>query len=134
MTIRAIDATLSPFGDDPRFTGTVRGVHLAPAEDPRLHAYVVRSEAGGRTAWHAHARGQLIICLAGRGHVGGRDGRVLELRPGVAVWTDAGDEHWHGAASDQALTNVAVQTEDPHGDSVRWLEELSGPDWAQALR
>jgi quercetin dioxygenase-like cupin family protein len=123
--MRQIDATLAPFGADPRFTGSVSGLHLAPPEDPQLHAYVVRFDPGGRTAWHSHERGQLLICIDGRGFVGARDGRVIQLRPGVAVWTDPGEEHWHGAGPDSAMTHVAVQTEAPGTDAVRWLEPVT---------
>lgn len=122
--MRRIDSSLNPFGTDPRFTGSVSGLHLAPPEDPRLHAYVVRFDPGGRTAWHAHERGQLLICIDGFGYVGTRDGTVIELRPGVSAWTDPGEEHWHGAGPQSTMTHIAVQTEEPGGDSVRWLEQV----------
>jgi quercetin dioxygenase-like cupin family protein len=121
--MRALDATTTPFAGVPRFTGDVAGVHLSPDEDPLLHAYVVRFEPGSRTDWHAHERGQLLICTSGSGYVGIRDGTVIELRPGVAVWTDAGEQHWHGAGPDEPLTHVAVQTETP-GVGVTWLERV----------
>jgi quercetin dioxygenase-like cupin family protein len=127
--MRRIDATPTAFRHDPRFTGPVAGLHLAPPEDPLLHAYVVRFDAGGRTAWHAHERGQLLICVDGFGYVGTRDGRLIELRPGVSAWTDPGEEHWHGAGPRSAMTHVAVQTEAPGGDAVRWLEAVEGSPW-----
>ena len=117
-----LDAGLAAFGADPRFTGGVAGVHLAPDGDPLLHAYVVQFEPGARTAWHAHERGQLLICTTGEGYVGNRDGAVIELRPGVAMWTGPGEEHWHGAGPDGAMAHVAVQTETPGRNSVTWLE------------
>ncbi len=58
--MRELNAALIAFDNDPRFTGSVSGLHIAPEEDPQLHAYVVDLEAGGRTAWHAHERGQLL--------------------------------------------------------------------------
>jgi quercetin dioxygenase-like cupin family protein len=122
--MRQTGTALTAFRDDPRFTGEVAGVHLAPPEDPQLHSYVVRFEAGGRTAWHSHERGQLLICTEGFGYVGTRDGRVIELRPGVSAWTDPGEEHWHGAGPQSTMTHVAVQTETPGGESVRWLEPV----------
>ncbi|MEV6923417.1 cupin domain-containing protein [Dactylosporangium sp. NPDC051485] len=124
--MRRIDAALTELANDQRFTGSVSGLHLAPPEDPQLHAYVVRFDAGGRTAWHAHERGQLLICTDGSGYVGTRDGHVIELRPGVSAWTDPGEEHWHGAAAQSTMTHVAVQTEAPGRDSVRWLEPVDG--------
>jgi quercetin dioxygenase-like cupin family protein len=132
--MRPMDAALTAFGADPRFTGLVSGRHLAPAEDPQLHAYVVHFEPGGRTAWHAHERGQLLICTEGAGYVGTRDGRVTELRPGVAVWTDPGEDHWHGAGPDAPLTHVAVQTESPGTESVRWQEPVTDAYGREAAR
>jgi quercetin dioxygenase-like cupin family protein len=123
--MRALDATPTPFGTDPRFAGAVSGLHIAPAEDPRLHAYVVHFQPGGRTAWHSHECGQLLICIAGLGQVATRDGSVVQLRPGVSVWSDAGEEHWHGAAADSPMAHVAVQTETPGNAGVTWLEQVS---------
>jgi quercetin dioxygenase-like cupin family protein len=122
--MRLAGNTLTAFGDDPRFTGAVSGLHLAPPEDPQWHAYVVRFEPGARTAWHSHERGRLLIRTEGAGYVGTRDGRLLELRPGVSAWTDPGEEHWHGAGPGSPLTHVAVRTEQPGGESVRWFEPV----------
>jgi quercetin dioxygenase-like cupin family protein len=132
--MRELAATPTAFGDDPRFDGSVSGRHLTVAEDPQLQAYIVRFEAGSRTAWHAHERGQLLIATSGHGYVGTRDGRVVELRPGVAVWTDAGEEHWHGAGPGGPMTHVAVQTETPGAAGVQWREAVSPADWARAMR
>ncbi|MBJ8337959.1 cupin domain-containing protein [Antrihabitans sp. YC3-6] len=127
--MKSMAGSMSHFADDPRFTGDVFGAHIAPDGDPQLHAYVVSFQPYGRTAWHSHERGQLLICTAGQGFVGTRDGRRIELRPGVAVWTDAGEEHWHGAGPTDAMTHVAVQTETPDGASVHWHEQVSERDW-----
>ncbi len=130
--MRYIDATLSAFVDDPRFTGAVSGLHIAPAEDAQLHAYVVHFEPCGRTAWHSHERGQLLICTDGLGYVSTRDGQLLELHPGSTVWTGPGEEHWHGAGAYTSMTHVAVQTETPGRDSVRWLEPAIDILWDAA--
>ncbi|GGM36726.1 cupin domain-containing protein [Dactylosporangium sucinum] len=127
--MRRIDATLTDLPNDSRLTGSVSGLHLAPPEDPQLHAYVVSFDAGGRTAWHAHERGQLLICTDGFGYVGTRDGHLIELKSGVSVWTDPGEEHWHGAGPQSTMTHVAVQTETPGSDSVRWLEPVASNPW-----
>ena len=127
--MRKLNVTPLPFIDDPRFTGSVSGLHIAPSEDPQLHAYVVHFQPGGRTAWHAHERGQLLICTAGTGYVGTRGGEVIQLRPGVAVWTDAGEQHWHGAGQRESMTHIAVQTETPGKDSVTWLEAVATDQW-----
>ena len=132
--MRELDATLPDFDNDPRFTGPVSGRHIAPDEDPQLHAYVVRFGASGRTAWHTHERGQLLVCTAGRGYVVTRGGAIIELRPGVAAWADAGELHWHGAGPDGPMSHVAVQTETPGGGGVDWQQAVSASEWAAAMR
>lgn len=124
--MKAIDFTPQTFdAGDPRFAGTVSGIHHAPPSDDRLHAYLVSFEPGGRTAWHSHLRGQLIVCTAGRGRVVTRDGSELALHSGTAVWTEPGEDHWHGAAEDSAMTHLAVQTADPGGDGAQWNEPVA---------
>lgn len=114
-----------------RFTGIVSGADHVPGSDPRLQVFVVEFAPGGRTAWHSHARGQLLICISGRGAVGTRDGRILALRAGDAIWTEPGEEHWHGADPNAAMTHVAVQTRDPDDAGVLWGEPVTDrPDAA----
>jgi quercetin dioxygenase-like cupin family protein len=87
----------------------------------------VSFEPGARTAWHCHLRGQLIVCTAGRGLVVTRDGSELPLEPGTAVWTEPGEDHWHGAAADSGMTHLAVQTADAgSGDGAQWHEPVAG--------
>jgi quercetin dioxygenase-like cupin family protein len=127
--VRRLDATPAPFGDgDPRFTGPVAGVHLAPDADPTLHVYAVSFAAGARTAWHAHDHGQLLICTAGAGQVGDRHGAIIALSPGTAVWTEPGEEHWHGAGPTQPMTHLAVQTAESGGDGATWAEPVPNAD------
>ncbi len=123
--MRRLDLNPLPLVDDPRFTGSVSGAHAGPPEDPVLHVFVVSFSPGGRTAWHSHPNGQLLICTQGRGWVATRDGATQELTPGSGVWTDRGEEHWHGAGADSPMTHVAVQTTAPDGqDAARWFEAV----------
>lgn len=130
--MRTIDGPVISSADDPRFTGSVSGTHFAPDENPQLHAYLMRFEPSGRTAWHSHEHGQLIVCTKGSGYVGTRDGAILELGPGTAVWTDPGQEHWHGAGPASPLTHVAIQTETAGADAVRWFEPVTTMPWETA--
>jgi len=126
--MRTLDVSASPFTGDPGFTGAVSGVHLARLADPTLHAYVVSFDPGARTAWHAHEHRQLLICTAGAGQVGNRRGDIRQLRPGVAVRTEPGEEHWHGATCIQPMTHVAVQTAAPGSDGSTWAEPVTASD------
>jgi quercetin dioxygenase-like cupin family protein len=42
----------------------------SPGEDPALHTYVVRFDAGAHTAWQRHVFGQLLIFVSGTGFGG----------------------------------------------------------------
>ncbi|SEQ87403.1 cupin domain-containing protein [Microlunatus flavus] len=120
--MRSVDTRTLELGDDRRSGGAVHGTGLAAASDPRLHVYLVQFAPGSRTAWHAHAEGQLLVCTEGRGWVGTRDGDRLDLVAGTAVWTEPGEEHWHGASPTSAMTHLAVQTAEPPSDGSTWSE------------
>lgn len=119
--------TPTTFTDDPRFTGSVSGADFIPSTDTALHAFVVSFEVNSRTAWHSHANGQLLICISGHGFVGTRDGQQFELSPGRAVWTEPGEEHWHGASQHSGMTHLAVQTRPRDGQQqeVDWREPVT---------
>lgn len=111
------------------FTGTVRFDPVISAAPPaRVAALSVTFEPGARTAWHTHPFGQTLIVTAGKGRIGTRGGEVREIFPGDVIWFDPGEEHWHGAAPDCAMTHIAIQEKD--GDSAAdWLEKVSDADY-----
>lgn len=82
---------------------------------------------GARTYWHSHPGGQLLIVTAGRGIVAARSGEVHVLGTGDVVWTEPGEEHWHGACPDTLLTHTAVS----HG-TTQWQDEVGAGDYAAA--
>ena len=107
------------------FTGTVR---VQPLFDTtattRASGASVAFDAGARTAWHTHSRGQVLLVTAGAGRVQ-RWGRAAEeIRSGDVVWIPPGVKHWHGAGPTSAMTHVAV-VEHTDGRTVTWLEPVS---------
>lgn len=96
-------------GDEGTFSGRAM---LDPVLDDGAAAKVrvnsVVFEPGGRTYWHSHADGQLLIIGSGRGMVENRDGDRHVLHAGDLVWAPPGEEHWHGAAPDSFLTHTAI--------------------------
>ena len=60
-----------------------------------------------RTHWHSHVGGQLLVIVAGEGHVSDENGTVT-VRAGDMVWTPPGVRHWHGAAHDRYMLHTAV--------------------------
>jgi quercetin dioxygenase-like cupin family protein len=122
--MRTLATPLIPLGPDDRFHGRAWARHLWPGADSDVHAFVVSFEPGSRTAWHGHPGGQLLWCTHGLGYVGTREGRVVTLTPGTAVWTDPDEEHWHGAGPSTSMTHLAIQVEAP-GIAVGWREHVT---------
>lgn len=84
----------------------------------------VTFEAGARTAWHTHPRGQVLIVTAGVGRVQRRGDAVLEIRTGDVVRIPAGEKHWHGASPRASMTHIAV-SEHQNGTAVEWMEKVT---------
>lgn len=119
--------------DSAYFTGTVRFDPIIAAPAPaRLNALTVTFEPGARTAWHTHPFGQTLIVTSGKGRVGTRGGPVSEIVPGDVIWFAPGEEHWHGAAPDCAMSHIACQ-EAKDGKAADWLEKVSDADYLAQL-
>ena len=111
------------------FTGRVRRDPIIEAPAPaRVAAASVTFEPGARTAWHTHPLGQTLVVTAGLGRAATRGGTVEELRPGDVVWFAPGEEHWHGAGPETAMSHIAIQ-EGLDGRYADWLEQVSDADY-----
>ncbi len=93
---------------------------------------LVRFTPGARTNWHSHANGQLLRCTDGLGLVVTRDGTVIRLRAGDAVWTPAGEEHWHGATPHTMMCHYAILDAAGEGEATTWLEPVSDEQYTAA--
>lgn len=115
-----------------RFTGVARVHPLFESqarEGARPSGGVVTFDAGARTAWHTHPRGQTLIVTAGIGRVQRWGDPAEEIRPGDIVWIPPGVKHWHGAAPNAAMTHVAL-AEALEGRTVDWGEQVSDAQYA----
>jgi quercetin dioxygenase-like cupin family protein len=107
------------------FTGTV---HLDPVMDTgEVMINTVIFTPGARTYWHSHTGGQLLIVTAGRGVVATRSGEVHVIGGGDVIWTEPGEEHWHGASGDSLMSHMAVS----HG-KTQWAGEVADGDYTAA--
>ena len=107
------------------FTGTV---HMDPVLDTgKVVINTVIFTPGARTYWHSHPGGQLLIVTAGRGIVASRAGDVHVVGIGDVIWTEPGEEHWHGACGDTLMTHTAVS----HG-TTQWGAEVAETDYSAA--
>ena len=113
------------------FTGRVWQDPIVEAPEPaRVRALRVSFEPSARTAWHTHPLGQTLYVVSGNGLVALRSEAPIRILAGDTVWIPPGEEHWHGAAPDQAMTHIAIQ-EAQKGQVVDWLEKVSDEDYLQ---
>lgn len=123
MKITSVE-TLDTFrGPADRFSGEVWLEELATSPEVDLHAYRVNFAPGGRTAWHAHAGGQLLLVVAGVGYVQERGGPVRTIRAGDVVTIAPGEEHWHGATEDHFMCHIAFQHA-ATDEAITWLDHV----------
>jgi quercetin dioxygenase-like cupin family protein len=104
---------------DGTFTGSVWGDSVLPEQDDVLINNVT-FEPGGRTYWHTHRGGQILIVTVGSGRCFDRDGEGGAIAAGDVVFIPPGVEHWHGAAPDSLMTHMAITLR-----GHDWLEEVT---------
>ncbi|WP_396136334.1 MULTISPECIES: cupin domain-containing protein [unclassified Arthrobacter] len=80
----------------------------------------------GRTYWHTHPGGQLLIVEHGEGLVGDDD-QTIRISAGDIVWTPPNTRHWHGATSSHSMMHTAVTFA-----GVVWEDELSEEEYLRA--
>ena len=104
----------------PRFTGTSTVMEGKDLSAARRHF-----DAGARTYWHSHDRGQLLLVEEGRMRVQKRGQPMRELGVGESDYTGPNIVHWHGAAPDQPLTQINVG----FGGGAKWFDEVSADEY-----
>ncbi|HEY7333965.1 MAG TPA: cupin domain-containing protein [Bryobacteraceae bacterium] len=99
---------------------------------PQVRAARIHFEAGARTKWHAHERGQILLCEEGLARTQVKGQPVRELHPGETTYVPGGVPHWHGAAPDRATTLFSI---DVSNGQTKWLGEVSEKEYqAKAVR
>jgi quercetin dioxygenase-like cupin family protein len=101
-------------GQQANFTGAVKNVDAADIRTVRF-----QYDAGARSYWHTHEGSQILILEKGRGRVQEQGKPVREMLPNQPVFLPAGVAHWHGAAPEEGLTQIAVN--------------IGGVKWGQAV-
>jgi quercetin dioxygenase-like cupin family protein len=85
------------------FTGSVSSLDASDVRSVRF-----QYAAGARSYWHSHMGSQVLLLEQGRGRAQIQGQNMQELVPGQPVLLPAGVPHWHGAAPDQGLVQIAV--------------------------
>lgn len=105
------------------FTGEVWGEALA-TELPDKAVNSVLFAPGSRTYWHRHEHGQLLHITHGQGKVGLRSGEEVVVTPGDTIWTEPGEEHYHGADLDRYMSHISLSF-----GVTAWLEPVTDEDY-----
>ena len=108
----------------PNFTGTVRSVDAS-----NVRAVRFQYDAGARSYWHTHDGDQILLLEQGRGRMQVQGQGVQELVPGQPVLLARGVAHWHGAAPDQGLTQIAVNV-----GGVTWGKPVTDQEYLADLK
>lgn len=130
MDISALEQ--SPVSDGPveYFTGAVRLRKIVEAPPPaRVRAFEVTFAPGARTAWHTHPLGQTLFVTHGLGLVQLEGEPLRYIRPGDSVWIASGENHWHGASADHAMTHIAIQEADESGSNTLWGAKVTDAEY-----
>ena len=109
--------------------------YLAPVSMDQVGIFNVTFEPGCRNNWHIHhaksGGGQILVCVAERGYYQEEGKEAVEMRPGDCINIPAEVKHWHGAASDEWFSHLAIEV--PGVDcSNEWCEAVSEEEYASA--
>jgi quercetin dioxygenase-like cupin family protein len=108
------------------FTGTVWADPVLEQTDGVMIGSVFFAP-GGRTHWHRHERGQILVVTSGQGRVASRDGAGGAIRAGDTVFIPPGEEHWHGADRGSYLVHLAISL-----GSTDWLAPVTDAEYEEA--
>ena len=106
--------------DDPRFTGRSDNMDAKDLGVGRRSF-----EAGARSAWHTHDKGQLLFVEQGRGRVQRKGEPIKELKVGDSDYTAPNVLHWHGAVPTERYVQVAVS----FGGDIKWMQKVTDAEY-----
>jgi 4-carboxymuconolactone decarboxylase len=91
----------------------------------------VTFEAGARTNWHSHPKGQVLIIIDGTG-INQEKGKPAQLiKKGDVINIPENVEHWHGATENSKLVHVAITNFKDDKNAV-WLSPVTDDEYFQA--
>jgi 4-carboxymuconolactone decarboxylase len=111
------------------FTGTAWLNVLVPKDETGNYTIGnVSFEPGGKTNWHTHPAGQILLVTDGKGFYQERGKQARVITKGDVVVIPSNIEHWHGAVHDSSLTHIAI-TNMVNGIPVTWLAPVTEEEY-----
>lgn len=114
------------------FTGNAF-MHPLVAKDKNneFSSAVVTFEPEGRTNWHTHPKGQVLIVIDGEGLYQEKGKPAQRIKKGEVVNIPEDIEHWHGASSISQMSHIVI-TNFKDDVQVVWLQPVSEEDYSEA--
>ena len=88
----------------------------------------VTFEAGARTNWHTHPKGQVLIVTEGEGWYQEKGKPAQAIKKGDVVNIPESVEHWHGAAAQSKMVHIAI-TNFKGEENVVWLKPVTDEEY-----
>jgi quercetin dioxygenase-like cupin family protein len=93
----------------------------------------VTFEPGGRTIWHTHPKGQVLIVTDGEGFNQEKGKPAQALKKGDVVNIPANVEHWHGASATSTMVHMAI-TNYKGDQNVVWLKPVTDEEYNEVTK
>lgn len=114
------------------FTGEVHVQTLvSPEQIEGLYTVgQVTFSSGGRTHWHTHPIGQVLLVTEGNGWYQERGKPAQVLTKGTTIAIPKEVEHWHGASVDSRMIHIAISNF-VGGSSVTWTTPVTDEEYSE---
>lgn len=115
------------------FTNTV-WVNMLHTDEKKAfdtQVYDVVFEPAGRTHWHAHPGGQILLVTSGAGYYQEKDKPARKLKRGDVVAIAPDVMHWHGAAPNSEFVHIGMSTQVHLGPAV-WAGPVTDEQYKEA--
>lgn len=113
-----------------QFTGKVWIQSLVkPQEIEGLYSVgQVTFEPEGKTNWHTHPAGQVLLITEGKGWYQERGKAPVSLKKGDIYVIPKDVEHWHGATNKSKFVHIAISNM-VNGNNVTWMSPVTDEEY-----
>lgn len=128
--------TVFPKGDkagNQIFSNTVWVKMLVTDEEKAFdtQVYNVTFEPAGRTHWHSHPGGQILLVTKGTGYYQEKGKPAQMLKEGDVVPIPADVVHWHGASPEDEFVHLGMSTQ-VHLGPAKWFGPVTDQEYSEA--
>ena len=101
---------------------------IAKDKNNEFSAGSVTFEAGARTNWHMHPKGQVLLVIEGNGFYQEKGKPAQAIKKGDVVNIPENVVHWHGASSSSSMVHIAI-TNYKGEEQVTWLQAVTDEEY-----